>query len=89
MVPFSDSISNSFGTAMISFDLASVGICANTKRCSQPYALTMCRADFSLAWSNERRRTLPSMVTPPWQYGEVSRETLKGGTELRGIEMAK
>jgi hypothetical protein len=65
MVPFSDSISSSFGTAVISLDLASVAICASTRRCSQPQALTMCSADFSLARSKERRRTLPSIATTP------------------------
>ena len=35
---------HSFGTAVISLDLASVAICASTRRCLQPQALTMCRA---------------------------------------------
>ncbi len=39
-----DSISNSFGTAVISLDFASVAIWPSTMRCSQPHALTMCKA---------------------------------------------
>ena len=35
------SIFSCSGTAVISLDLASVAICANTSRCSQPQALTM------------------------------------------------
>ena len=65
MVPFSDSISSSFGTAVISLDLASVAICASTMRCSQPQALTMCSGDLPLAPSNERRSTFPSIATTP------------------------
>src|ERR1700733_13497381 len=38
MVPFSDSIASSFGTAVISFDFASVAIWPSTMRCSQPHA---------------------------------------------------
>src|ERR1700727_2230417 len=38
MVPFSDSIASSFGTAVISFDFASVAIWPSTLRCSQPHA---------------------------------------------------
>jgi hypothetical protein len=45
MVPLRASILSSLGTAVISLDLASVAICANTSRCSEPQALTMCRAD--------------------------------------------
>ena len=67
IVPFSLSISRSLGTAVISFDLASVAICASTRRCSQPQAETMCNGDLPLAVSNERRRTLPSMATIPSQ----------------------
>lgn len=59
IVPFNESISSSFGMAVISFDFASVAICASTRRCSQPQALTMCNADLPLARSNERRRTFP------------------------------
>jgi hypothetical protein len=51
---------------VISLDLASVAICASTRRCSHPQALTMCSADLPLARSNERRSTLPSMATTPW-----------------------
>ena len=65
MAPFSESILSSLGTAVISLDLASVAICASTRRCSQPQALTMCRGDLPLARSNERRKTLPSMATTP------------------------
>src|SRR5271166_4119835 len=65
IAPFSPSISSSFGTAVISFDFASVAICASTRRCSQPQAETMCNGDLPLARSNERRRTLPSIATTP------------------------
>ena len=58
-----DSISSRFGIAVISSDLASVAICASSKRRSQPQALSMCSADFSLARSNERRSPLPSIAT--------------------------
>ena len=67
---FSLSISNSFGTAVISFDFASVAICASTRRCSQPQAETMCNGDLPLARSNERRRTLPSIATTPSHCSE-------------------
>jgi hypothetical protein len=65
IVPFRLSISNSFGKAVISFDFASVAICASTRRCSQPQAETMCSGDLPLALSKERRRTLPSIATTP------------------------
>ncbi len=65
IVPWSDSRRSRAGTAVISFDLASVATCASTSRCSHPQALTMCSADLPLARSNERRRTLPSMATTP------------------------
>jgi hypothetical protein len=35
-VPFSDKSFNNCGTAVISFDLASVAICASTRRCRSP-----------------------------------------------------
>ena len=90
IVPFSDSIANSFGTAVISLDLASVAICASTRRCSQPQALTMCSADLPLARSNERRSTLPSIATTPWhRLGELRHEALKRCPELLRIKPAK
>src|SRR5271165_191135 len=55
----------SWGTAVISFDFSSVAICARTSRSSHDHALTMCRADFSLAVSKERRSVLPSIATTP------------------------
>lgn len=67
MPPFNDSLSRSFGTAVISFDLASVAIWPSTRRCSQPQALTMCRHDLARAVSKDRRKTLPSIAMPPWQ----------------------
>src|SRR3984957_4933220 len=67
---FSRSIAKSFGTAVISFDFASVAICASTRRCSQPQAETMCNGDLPLALSNERRRTLPSIATTPLHGSE-------------------
>ena len=57
--------SNSLGTAAIFLDLASVAICASAIRWLRPQALTMCSADLSLAGSNERRSTLPSMAIKP------------------------
>jgi hypothetical protein len=65
MVPFNDSIASSFGTAVISFDFASVAIWPSTIRCSHPRALTMCKADLPMALSCERRNTLPSIATTP------------------------
>jgi len=65
MVFFNDNISSSFGTAMISFDFLSVAICPSTIRCSQPHALTICSADFSLARLKERRKTFPSIAITP------------------------
>ena len=65
IVPFSASMASNFGTAVISFDFASVAIWASTMRCSQPQALTMCSAEVFEARSNERRRTLPSIATTP------------------------
>ena len=61
------SIFSSLGTAVISFDLASVATWPSTSRCSQPQADTICSADLPLALSNERRSTLPSIATTPWQ----------------------
>ena len=49
VAPFSDSNFSSSGTAVISLDLASVAICASTILCSQPQALTMCKAELPLA----------------------------------------
>ena len=64
-VALSESISSSLGTAVISFHFASVAICSNTMRCSQPHALTMCRGDLPLDLSNDRRSTLPSIAITP------------------------
>src|SRR5450759_32022 len=89
IVSLSDNIFSSFGTAVISLDLASVAICASTMRCSQPHALTMCRADLPLARSNERRNTLPSIAITPWQVLENAHEPLKRGSELVGIKTAE
>src|ERR1700721_2879509 len=68
IVPFSRSIAKSFGTAVISFDFASVAICASTRRCSQPQAETMCNGDLPLALSNERRRALPAAQNRAHRY---------------------
>jgi hypothetical protein len=62
---FADAPPPRFGTAVISFDFASVAIWPSTMRCSQPHALTMSKADRPLARSCERRKTLPSMATTP------------------------
>lgn len=67
IVPFSASIRSSLGTAVMSLDLASVAICANTSRCLGPQVLTICKGDLPLARSNERRNTLPSIATTPFQ----------------------
>src|SRR5271170_5776514 len=86
IVPFSDSISSIFGTAVISFDLASVAICASTRRCSQPQALTMCSADLLLARSNERAQHLPvDRENALTVAGELRHEALKRGPELLRI----
>src|SRR5208337_2646072 len=90
IVPFSLSIFSSFGTAVISFDFASVAICASTRRCSQPHAETMCNGDLPLALSNERRRTLPSIATTPSHCSEKpAMKTLKRRPELVRIEHAE
>ena len=51
---FNDNNFSSLGTAVISLDFAFVAIWVSTMRCSQPQALTMCKADLPLARSNER-----------------------------------
>ena len=98
---FSESISNSLGTAVISLDLASVAICASTRRCSHPQALTMCSADLPLARSNERRSTLPPAFARPSPgqavdsdnaldgFGEPCHEPLEHGTELLRVKQAE
>src|SRR3954470_5577490 len=63
---FSDSISSSFGTAVISFDLSPVATCARTNREPAAQALTRCNGDRSAARSKERRSVLPSMAITPW-----------------------
>jgi hypothetical protein len=67
----------SCGTAVISFDFSSVAICARTRRSSHDQALTMCKADFSLAASKERRSVLPSTATTP----AVCRENARMNSE--------
>src|SRR3954467_6667563 len=63
---FSDSISSSFGTAVISFDVSSVATCARTNREPAAQALTKCNGDRSAARSKERRSVLPSIAITPW-----------------------
>ena len=90
IVPFSRSISSSFGTAVISFDFASVAICASTRRCSHPQAATMCNGDLPLALSNERRRDLAVDRHNPFALlGETSHEPLKRRPELLLSSMRK
>jgi hypothetical protein len=90
MVPFSASIFSNFGPAAIWFYLASVAICANTRRCSQPQALTMCRADLPLARSNERRKNLPiNRHKTLAVLRELRHEPLKRSWELIRIEVPK
>ena len=93
MVPFNESIASSFGTAVISFELGiSVAICPSTSLASLPQALTMCSADFPLALSKERRSTLPSTATTPWQAsGKPAHEALEAcqSRNCSGIEPAK
>src|SRR5271165_4245899 len=90
IVPFSRSISSSFGTAVISFDLASVAICASTRRCSQPQAETMCNGDLPLARSNERRKDLAVDRHNPFaRLGEAGHEPLKRRPKLLRVERAE
>ena len=70
MAPWSVSSLSNLGTAVISFDLASVATCASTSRCRQPQAETICNGDLPLARSNERRSTLPSRATTPCRCSE-------------------
>ena len=53
MVPLSVNISSIFGTAVISFVFTSVAICASTRRCSQPQALTMCEGNLQRFYTCE------------------------------------
>jgi transposase len=87
IAPFNDSIFSSSGTAVISLDLASVAICANTSRCSQPQALTMCKGDLPLARSNDRRRTSIYGHYALTLLGKPRHETLKSSLELYRIEL--
>src|SRR3954470_23404838 len=84
IVPFSDNISSSLGTAVISLDFASVAIWARTRRWSQPQAVTMCSADLPLAASKERRSV--DRDDALGGFGEPRHEALKAGAELVGIE---
>src|SRR5271154_4328541 len=73
IVPFSRSIAKSFGTAVISFDFASVAICASTRRCSQPQAQTLAVDRHNpFAW-----------------LGEAGHEPLKRRPELLRVEHAE
>ena len=65
IVPSRESISNSLGTAVISFDLPSTAIWPSTSRCSAAQAETRCRAEPPVARSKERRSVLPSIATTP------------------------
>jgi hypothetical protein len=85
IVPFKDSIANSFGTAVISLDFASVATCASTMRCSQPHVLTMCRGDLRLARSKDRRRTFPSIVTGAEPRGSVAFFVCPGSGEYDSL----
>src|SRR5271167_743188 len=88
MVPFSDSISSNFGTAVISLDLASVATCASTRRCSQPQALTMCSGDFPVARSNERPQHFPvDCHNTLKSLGKARHEPLECSAELFRIEL--
>src|SRR3954470_16041369 len=87
IVPFSDNISSSLGTAVISLDFASVAIWARTRRWSQPQAVTMCSADLPLAVSKERRSV--DRDDALGGFGEPHHEALKAGAELVGIEQTK
>src|SRR5439155_14044285 len=87
MQPFSASIANSLGTAVISLDLASVAIWASTRRCSQPQALTMCSGDLALALSKERRTLAVNGDHALAGRREAGHELLKAGPELIRIEL--
>src|ERR1700689_4868730 len=90
IVPFSLSISNSFGTAVISFDFASVAICASTRRCSQPQAETMCNGDLPLAAVERAAQNLAVDRHNPFALlGETGHEPLKRRPELLRIEHAE
>src|SRR6201995_5519586 len=84
IVPCNDSIASNFGTAGVSSDLASVAICARTRRGSQPQALTMCNADLPLARSKERRSV--DRHHPLNGAGKLRHEPLKGRAEPLRIE---
>ena len=91
MVPFNgEHCRRSFGTAVISFDLASVAICPSTSLASLPQALTMCSADFPLALSKERRSTAAINRDDALAgIGKPAHEALEAIAELLGIEPAE
>src|SRR5271165_1158771 len=88
IVPFSLSIANSFGTAVISFDFASVAICASTRRSSQPQAETMCNGDLPLALRAAQNLAV-DRHNPFTLLGKTSHEALKRRPELVRIEHAE
>jgi hypothetical protein len=56
-----------------SFDLASVATCANTMRCSQPQALTMCNA--ICCWRDRTSGEAPCRLLPQHPYRRAGQAT--------------
>ena len=63
--PSSESISSSFGMAVISLDPSSTATWPKTSRAPQAQAETRCKDEASVARSYERRSVLPSTATTP------------------------
>ena len=62
IAPEIESIFSSSGIAVISLDFSSTATWPSSRWLAVAQAWTMCKADFPLARSKERRRVLPSMA---------------------------
>ena len=83
MLPSGLRIFGSLGTAVLSFDLASVAICPSTSRCSQCQAETICSADLPLAGVDRAAQHFPvKRHNVLAGLGHASHEELKAAAEL-------
>src|SRR3954447_8739202 len=86
IVPFNVSISRSFGTAVISFDLASVAICASTALLAAPRADHVQGRLAAGAIEGAAQNLAVNRHDTLNRIGETGHEPLEGSTEPLRIE---
>ena len=91
IVPFGLGVSSGSGTAVVSFNLAFIAICASTRRLLQPRAEPMCDGDFPLAqFDDGAARALPSIAATPLRIArKTSHEALNAAETTPGTEHAE